>query len=147
MQDFKMTIGYQKWSPKAQLGIFLGFSTLHSSPLVMNVATGKISPQYHVIFYNKFETVISLKEGLLLEKEWENILCPKCYKEVDYNDNGQQLLPPLTSILADQQQALHEDHNKHIPMTLDQQTPQERPELNKLQAYQYEEIPLPEGAL
>jgi hypothetical protein len=32
-------------------------------------------------------------------------------------------------------------------MTLDQQTPQERPELNKFKAHQYEEIPLPEGAL
>ncbi len=56
------------WSPKARLGIFLGFSTLHSSqvPLVMNVATGKISLQYHVIFDNKFETVISLEEWLSL---------------------------------------------------------------------------------
>jgi hypothetical protein len=81
-----------KWSPKARLGIFLGFSTLHSSqvPLVMNVAMGKISPQYHVIFDDKFETVISIEEGLLLEKEWENILClkRKCYKDMDYNDNG-----------------------------------------------------------
>jgi hypothetical protein len=51
-----------KWSPRACLGLFLGFSDLHSSqvPLVMNVQTGKISPQYHVIFDNKFETVNSL---------------------------------------------------------------------------------------
>jgi hypothetical protein len=32
-------------------------------------------------------------------------------------------------------------------MTLDQQTPQERLELNKFEAQQFEEIPLPEGAL
>jgi hypothetical protein len=43
----------------------------------MNVATGEISLQYHVIFDNKFETVISLEEWLSLEKEWENILCLK----------------------------------------------------------------------
>ncbi len=66
---------------------------------------------------------------------------------MDYNDNGQQLLPPLASVLADQQQTLHEDYNKYIPMTLDQQTPQEVPELNKFEAHQYEEIPLPEGDL
>jgi hypothetical protein len=35
----------------------------------MNVAMGKISLPYHVIFDDKFETVISLEEGLLLEKE------------------------------------------------------------------------------
>jgi hypothetical protein len=41
-----------KWSPRACLSLFLGFSDLHSSqvPLVLNVQTGKISPQYHVIF-------------------------------------------------------------------------------------------------
>jgi hypothetical protein len=113
----------------------------------MNVAMGKISPQYNVIFDNEFETVISLEEGLSLEKEWENILCLKqeCYKEVDYNDNSQQLLPPLASILANQQQALHDDYNEYIPMTLDQQTPQEVPELNKFKAHQGEEIALPEG--
>jgi hypothetical protein len=35
-----------KWAMKAHLGIFLGFSTLHSSqvPIVMNVDTGKKSP-------------------------------------------------------------------------------------------------------
>jgi hypothetical protein len=33
-----------KWSPRARLGLFLGFSDLHSSqvPLVLNVATGHI---------------------------------------------------------------------------------------------------------
>jgi hypothetical protein len=50
---------------------FLGFSTLHSSqvPIVMNVDTGKISPQFHVTFDDKFETVVSMKsEELIGEK-------------------------------------------------------------------------------
>jgi hypothetical protein len=48
-----------KWSPRVRLGLFLGFSDLHSSqvPLVLNIATGHISPQFHVIFDDKFETV------------------------------------------------------------------------------------------
>ncbi len=66
---------------------------------------------------------------------------------MDYDDNGLQLLPPLASILADQQQALHEDYNKYILMMLDQQTPQERLELNEIEVQQYEVIPLIEGAL
>ncbi len=50
------------WSPRARLGLFLGFSDLHSSqvPLVLNVATGHISPQFNVIFDDKFENVNSL---------------------------------------------------------------------------------------
>jgi hypothetical protein len=51
-----------KWSPCAHLGLFLGFSDLHFSqiPLVHNVATGHISPQFHIIFDDKFENVNSL---------------------------------------------------------------------------------------
>ncbi len=51
-----------KWNPWACLGFFLEFSDLHSSlvPLVLNVDMGHISPQFHVIFDNKFETVTSL---------------------------------------------------------------------------------------
>jgi hypothetical protein len=54
-----------KWNPWAHLGLFRGFSDPHSSlvPLVLNVDTGHISPQFHVIFDNKFETVTSLAIG------------------------------------------------------------------------------------
>ncbi len=61
-----------KWNPRARLGLFLGFSDLHSSlvPLVLNINTGHISPQFHVIFDNKFETVTSLAIGEPLDKQW-----------------------------------------------------------------------------
>ena len=56
--------------------MFVGFSEVHSSlvPLVLNVRTGKISPQYHVIFEDKFETVHSLPQDEYLPSEYENIL-------------------------------------------------------------------------
>ena len=40
----------------------MGFLPHHSIlvPLILNLVMGKISPQYHVIFDNKFETVESL---------------------------------------------------------------------------------------
>ncbi len=46
-----------QWAPRACLGIFLGFSSLYSSqvPIVMNVDTGKISLQFHVIFDDKLK--------------------------------------------------------------------------------------------
>lgn len=44
------------------MGMFLGFSHKHSSlvQLVLNLHTGHVSPQYHVIFDDNFETVPSL---------------------------------------------------------------------------------------
>jgi hypothetical protein len=64
-----------KWVPQACLGIFLGFSSLHSSqvPIVMNVDTGKISPQFHVIFDDKFETVVSMNSEELIGEQWKSI--------------------------------------------------------------------------
>ncbi len=66
-----------KWAPRARLGVFLGFSTLHSSqiPLVMNVDTGKISPQFHVIFDDKFVTVLSMAPDESIADQWKSILC------------------------------------------------------------------------
>ena len=48
-----------KWKPRARLGMWLGFSPHHSSSvgLVLNLQTGKITPQFHYIIDNKFTTV------------------------------------------------------------------------------------------
>ena len=50
-----------KWSRQSRLGQFVGFSDEHSS-LVANVrhlTTGFVSPQYHVVFDDLFQTVFS----------------------------------------------------------------------------------------
>ncbi len=74
------------WNPWACLGLFLGFSNLHSSqvPLVLNIATGYISPQFHVIFEDKFETVYSLPIDEPLNMHWAQILQlgHKCYFDI-----------------------------------------------------------------
>ena len=38
-----------RWQPRARRGLFLGFSPEHSSnvPLILNLKTGSILPQYH----------------------------------------------------------------------------------------------------
>ena len=48
-----------KWQPRSCRGQFVGWSTLHASnvALVRNLNTGRISPQFHVVFDNWFETV------------------------------------------------------------------------------------------
>lgn len=51
-----------RWEPRARRGVFLGFSPEHSSdvPLILNLATGSISPQFHVVFDDEFSTVPSI---------------------------------------------------------------------------------------
>ncbi len=92
-----------KWSPRTRLGLFLGFSDLHSSQvlLVLNVQTGKVSPQYHVIFYNKFETVNSLSPTKSLEKQWAQIFClnQESFLDVDYDKDGNAILPLLSELI------------------------------------------------
>ncbi len=92
-----------KWAPWACLGLFLGFSDLHSSqvPLVLNVETKKISPQYHVIFDDNFHTVNSLPNYQPINVQWKEILCldRECFADVDYDKTGQQILPLLGDII------------------------------------------------
>lgn len=50
-----------KWSKRSWKGIFMGFSPRHSSTvaLVLNPDTGYVTPQYHVVFDERFSTVLS----------------------------------------------------------------------------------------
>ncbi|KAL7526047.1 hypothetical protein ACHAXR_002208, partial [Thalassiosira sp. AJA248-18] len=48
-----------KWNRRARMGQFLGFSRQHSSlvAMVRNLHTGYVSPQFHVVFDDKFDTI------------------------------------------------------------------------------------------
>ncbi|EJK71687.1 hypothetical protein THAOC_06848, partial [Thalassiosira oceanica] len=67
-----------RWHPRARLGMFLGFSPDHSSlaPLVLNLATGKVTVCYHAIFDDDFTTVVStaLDRSTPLDDAWKSIL-------------------------------------------------------------------------
>ena len=98
-----------KWNPRARLGLFLGFSELHSSqvPLVLNVNTGYISPQFHVIFDDKFETVNSLPAEQPLDKQWADIikLGRECFLDIDYDENDLPILPSLSDLIKEYSKA------------------------------------------
>ena len=51
--------GLPKWDKRARVGIYLGQSPKHarSVALVLNIKTGLVSPQFHVVFDDMFETV------------------------------------------------------------------------------------------
>ena len=49
-----------KWNHRSRLGKFLGFSEEHSTLVVnvRNLRNGYISPQYHLVFDDLFETTV-----------------------------------------------------------------------------------------
>ena len=51
--------GPPKWEPRARIGVYLGNSPLYagSVPLVWHPTTGRVIPQYHVVFDDDFSTV------------------------------------------------------------------------------------------
>ena len=64
-----------KWDCKARQGIFVGFSDEHSSlvPLILNPTTQHISPQYHVVFDDKFSTIPSLYSEQSRNIQWAKL--------------------------------------------------------------------------
>ena len=48
-----------KWKPRSRRGQYVGVSPVHaeSVSLIRNLTTGYISPQYHIVFDEKFETI------------------------------------------------------------------------------------------
>jgi hypothetical protein len=57
-----------KWHPRARRGMNLGVSSHHSTRvgLVLNVATGSVSPQFHCVYDDLFSTVPNAESGGLL---------------------------------------------------------------------------------
>ncbi len=55
------------WEPRSQVGVYLGHSLHHaqSVALVLNLTTGHVSSQYHVVFDDDFTTVSHLKLGMV----------------------------------------------------------------------------------
>jgi len=61
-----------KWSDRSRVGIYLGQSPRHTRnvALVLNLTTGLVSPQFHVLFDPQFHTV--RQEGDQWRSEWQS---------------------------------------------------------------------------
>ncbi|KAG7368580.1 reverse transcriptase RNA-dependent DNA polymerase [Nitzschia inconspicua] len=56
-----------KWNPRSRRGMYLGISPSHSSSVgrILNLRTGHVSPQYHVVYDELFSTVFnSISPGM-----------------------------------------------------------------------------------
>ena len=87
------------------MGQFVGFSEQHSSlvALVRNLETGHVSPQYHVVFDDKFETVHGSGENdAAIDAICNRLFIQnrEVYIEPEFNDEGELVYspPPLEDI-------------------------------------------------
>ena len=75
------------------MGVYLGHSPDHATtvPLILNTATGLVSPQFHIVFDDSFTTTKSLQTDQIL-KNW-----PELFKhsEVNLLDPDQEPLHKL----------------------------------------------------
>ena len=71
-----------KWEPRSRRGQYMGVSPMHASTvgLVRNLQTGSITPQFHVVYNDFFETVHA--EESEAPKEWGELLEFSRFKSV-----------------------------------------------------------------
>jgi hypothetical protein len=75
--DPKMQQGQKmpRWQPRSRCGIFVGISNQHSSevPMALNLKTGSITTQFHVVFDDLFTTVPSVEKENDTPSHWEDL--------------------------------------------------------------------------
>ena len=81
-----------RWEPRSRQGQYVGASPLHASTvaLVRNFRTGNISPQFHVVHDDHFETVSSTAEEE--PQIWEELLVFNSFRS-EYD--REEFVPPL----------------------------------------------------
>ena len=82
-----------KWSKRSWRGVFLGFSEKHHSTvaLVLNPETGSVTPQYHVIFDERFSSVIR-DDSEFSDDEWLDLFNVG-YENYEYDDSTDEPAP------------------------------------------------------
>ena len=107
-----------KWNPRSRRGQFLGYSKEHSTTIgqILNLRTGYITPQFHVVYDDFFQTAHNeaLIDGNMLpfdEIEWENLFRDQRerYIEEDLDE-----FPELNDEWLDQNEIDQQNHeNRH----------------------------------
>jgi hypothetical protein len=93
-----------KWTPRSRRGQFLGVSPDHSTTIgrILNLRTGHVSPQFHVVYDDLYSTVPNAETGGLLDldrfqaESWSRLIAAgsERYIEDEYDDRGNVLPPP-----------------------------------------------------
>ena len=78
-----------KWDPRSRQGKFVGYSKEHASNagLILNCTTGFMSPQYHVLYDDSFESVPGCDEDQnrnLMQVDWHSLIERQGGSEISY---------------------------------------------------------------
>ncbi|MGH3053412.1 MAG: reverse transcriptase domain-containing protein [Gaiellaceae bacterium] len=107
-----------KWEPRSKQGQYMGASPMHASTvgLVRNLQTGSITPQFHMVYDDFFETVHSDHDKE--PKEWKELLQFSRFKsDFDDADYVPQLADEWLSDEEVAQKRQDEEKQKLIPRT------------------------------
>jgi hypothetical protein len=71
MQDGKKA---RKWEDRTRIGINLGYSPrhAHSESLILNIETGLVSPQFHCMYDDLFETMTGTQSRSIPKAQWHH---------------------------------------------------------------------------
>ena len=87
-----------RWDLRSRRGQYLGVSPLHASSvgLVRNPKTGRVSPQFHMVFDDWFETInCSIEyDPITWHNKWEDCILLKTHK-ADYFNEDAEYIPEL----------------------------------------------------
>ena len=111
-----------KWTKRSHLGMYVGVSQVHSSTvgLVLNLQTGHVSPQYHLVFDEQFTTVPgNLTDEVFNAEEWTNLLSFNSVERNDDPTDDQDALTPFQDYYDEfvQQDDPSEDDSVSDPKT------------------------------
>ena len=89
-----------RWEPRSRRGVYMGVSPLHASTvaLVLNPNTNRLSPQFHCVFDDYFETVHH--KGDKPPPMWEDLVINSRFRndiEDDVDDTWDKPVTPVVS--------------------------------------------------
>ena len=79
-----------KFNPRSRRGLHVGLSPKHAAtvPSILNLQTGTISPQFHVVFDDWFSTVSSDDNDLELDAQvWEDLLVDDHFLMTEFDED------------------------------------------------------------
>ena len=85
-----------RWEPRSHRGMYVGMSPKHASsvPLVLNLQTGSITPQFHVVFDDWFATVSTNDDNMpdFNSDEWSKMFGESAYQYIQMDDDDDEVL-------------------------------------------------------
>ena len=122
-----------RWKPRSQRCMFVGFSQQHAltAPLVLNLDTGTISPQYHVVFDDWFATVAATNKSShsphatvdQIFANMDNILHSPGYDDPSADDNSPNDTPEATASELTKNKIFEAMEKATPPVPLEYDTP------------------------